>query len=359
MENTDIISKQLESIKNAWNWANPDELKLEETSKQYEELNIKGISKEELARKIIDKRNIHDGKDYFSDQEQIQKANSYAEFMIKDQADDITEAQGDHDQEMKDRHAKEIKEKEEMIKKLTEKLNDTGEKNTKLEKNLDTLKRRAARGRQRTKENIDNLTKSTDQEEITKLKAELTKIRQEKAELEKGIWGNLEYKDNINTEKITSKMLRMGVKETDQWGRKKVVGFETMPLRMTRRRMTINTVAKMINEIKDNPTTGVDFVMAFSKTRFTRYFRMTEKMDRRDILRKVNIGRNVETFRGKYEKQKTKIMTVLTGGIKIESLPPEEQPALKAIEARIDYYANKYMQNSYAKARQKPQEENK
>ena len=44
--------------------------------------------------------------------------------------------------------------------------------------------------------------------------------------------------------------------------------------------------------------------MAFSKTRFGRYDRMENKMARRKMLRKVKIGRNLETFGTQYNKQK-------------------------------------------------------
>jgi hypothetical protein len=52
--------------------------------------------------------------------------------------------------------------------------------------------------------------------------------------------------------------------------------------------------------------------MAFTKTRFGRYLRQEDKMARRAILRKLNIGRNLETFGSKYNKQKEKMMNVLT-----------------------------------------------
>jgi len=44
-----------------------------------------------------------------------------------------------------------------------------------------------------------------------------------------------------------------------------------MPVPMVRRRMTIKKIATAFNEIKDNEKQGVDFVMAFTKTRLGRY----------------------------------------------------------------------------------------
>ncbi|MEI6672264.1 MAG: hypothetical protein WCL02_02650 [bacterium] len=140
-------------------------------------------------------------------------------------------------------------------------------------------------------------------------------MTEEKKRLENNFFGNVNFEDNIKAEdikKITSRMFRIGATETDKRGRKTLIGYEKMPIRMTRRRMTIKTMATMFNEIKDNPTQGVDFVMAFTKTRFGRYTRQEDKMTRRSILRNLNIGRNLEVFGIKYNKQKEKVMKILT-----------------------------------------------
>ncbi len=56
---------------------------------------------------------------------------------------------------------------------------------------------------------------------------------------------------------------------------------------MVRRRMTLKTIANHMNNIKDNAITGVDYIMAFRKTRFARYGAMDVKMTRRSLLRKA------------------------------------------------------------------------
>lgn len=250
----------------------------------------------------------------------------------------------------KEKEAEEAKEeasKEAKIKELTDKLNGSTDKNEKLEKDIALLKIWLEKIRTDRKNKIDEI-KNADTTEIEKLKAELKKMTEEKKKLENNFFGNFE--DNIKAEdikKITSRMFRIGATETDKRGRKTLIGYEKMPIRMTRRRMTIKTMATMFNEIKDNPTQGVDFVMAFTKTRLGRYTRQEDKMTRRSIIRSLNIGRNLEVFGIKYNKQKEKVMTVLTWGMQINELPPEEQVVIKAIEKRMDYYGKKYLQDIY------------
>jgi hypothetical protein len=60
--------------------------------------------------------------------------------------------------------------------------------------------------------------------------------------------------------------------------------------------MTLKTIAKTLNNIKDDAITGVDFIMAFKKTRFARYNRMDMNMTRRNLLRKAGAGKNLEKF---------------------------------------------------------------
>lgn len=271
--------------------------------------------------------------------------------------DIITQAQAlvdeaaaeEHKKEMETAINKEEQDKEAKIKELTDALNGSTEKNDKLENQINLLKIGLEKIRQDRKNKIDEI-KNANTSDIDKLKAELKKIQEEKAKLEQNFFGKIKFNDNIKEDdikKITSKMYRIGVSETDQRGRKKLVWFEKMPIHMTRRRMTIKTIANNFNQIKDNPTQGVDFVMAFTQTRFGRYSRQEKKMTRRNMLRKVNIGRNLESFGPQYNKQKEKLMTVLTWGSKIEDLPPEEKVVLTAIEKRIDYYGKQYIQNTF------------
>ena len=87
--------------------------------------------------------------------------------------------------------------------------------------------------------------------------------------------------------------------------------------------------------------------MAFKEARMGRYFRMNGNMNRRELLRKMKIGRNLDTFGRNFAKQKGKIMNRLTTGIDVTNLPKEEQEIIKAIGERIDYYGKKYLQDIF------------
>jgi len=147
--------------------------------------------------------------------------------------------------------------------------------------------------------------------------------------------------------------------EKDERGRKTVVAYQKIPLVMVRRRMTIKTIANHMNNIKDDATTGVDYIMAFRKTRFARYNAMDVKMTRRNLLRKMKIGRNIESFWDKFHKQKEKIMSTITWWAKIDDLPEEERKILKAIDQRMDFYGKKYLQDMFNKVPDTKKEDNK
>lgn len=100
-----IVQGQINSIQQQGQRANEAELNLEENKDKYSKLYESGTSKEELARKIIEQRNIADSKDYFSDTEQIQKANSYANFIMQDQITKQQTKQEQHNKEMETRKA--------------------------------------------------------------------------------------------------------------------------------------------------------------------------------------------------------------------------------------------------------------
>lgn len=236
------------------------------------------------------------------------------------------------------------------IKRLTEQLNSSSEKNEALENKLKLLKNWLDKIRKDRSAKIDEI-KNANTSEMETLKAELKKIKEEKEKLESDFLKGLKYEeiDPADIKKIDSRMLKLWVSKTDKRWRKEKVGYQTMPIRMVRRRMTIKDMANMLNKVKDDAKIGVDFVMAFTKTRFGRYTRQEDKMTRRSILRKLNIGRNLETFGTKYNKQKEKIMDIITWGSKVDELPPEEQVVIKAIEKRIDRYGRQYLQNTFKK----------
>jgi len=331
---------------------------------ELQKIQWKETTKQRTTEQITTEMNIAAEEDRFEDaiklRDELQKIQwkEITEPSIIDTAQSVIDeaAEEEHKKEITDATAKEEQDKEEQIKALTEQLNGSTDKNEKLENDINLLRTWLNKIRTDRTNKIEEI-KNANTTDIEKLKADLKKMTEEKTKLENDFFGKVTFKDNIKEEdikKITSRMIRMGVRETDKRGRKTLVWYQTMPIRMTRRRMTIKTMANMFNEIKDNPTEWVDFVMAFTKTRFGRYMRQEDKMTRRAMLRKLNIGRNLETFGTKYNKQKEKMMNVLTWGINKEELPPEEQIVIKAIEQRIDYYGKKYLQNTFNQTIGKP-----
>lgn len=311
------------------------------------------------AEQIITDRDIAIQEERYEDAAKFRDElkNTQEKETIETNTDTIDEAQKFIDEaaaenrkkEREEENMKEEVEKKAKIKELTEKLNNSAEKNEKLEQQLKLLKDGLDKIRKDRESKIDEIKKAN-VSDVDKLNADLKKIQEEKDKLESEFFGKVNFKDDIkeaDIKKITSKMLRIGATETDKRWRKTLIGYEKMPIRMTRRRMTVKTIAKMFNEIGDKPTQGVDFIMAFTKTRFGRYTRQGDKITRRNMLRKANIGRNLEAFGTKYNQQKQKVMTVLTWGMRREELPPEEQVVIKAIEKRMDYYGKKYLQDIY------------
>ena len=123
-----VIQEQLDKINKEGNRGKPEELWLETNSKQYLDFYTDGISKNELARRIIDQRNrkdSKDNKDYFNDtnKDQIKKANSYAEYILGDQVSILEKEQKEHTKEIAEETVEADKEKNEQVDELKNKLN--------------------------------------------------------------------------------------------------------------------------------------------------------------------------------------------------------------------------------------------
>jgi len=247
-------------------------------------------------------------------------------------------------------------EKDSEIERLNGALNDSKEKNEGLSKSKEQMKKWFAVLRNKGKEEIEKI-RNSEWTERAKIIAELKKTQDEKKKLEEEntklkntVFGNAKYEENITEEglkKIRSMIYNRGRIDKDKRWRKTLVAYEKIPLVMVRRRMTLKTIAKALNNIKDDAITGVDFIMAFKKTRFARYDRMDMNMTRRDLLRKAGAGRNLEKFWERFHTKKDMIMETITWGAKIEELPEEEQKILKAIEQRMEFYGQKYLQDIY------------
>jgi hypothetical protein len=247
-------------------------------------------------------------------------------------------------------------EKDSEIERLNAALKDSKEQNEWLSKSKDQMKKWFSVLRQKGKEEIEKIRNSewTEREkivaELKKTQEEKKKLEEENTKLKNTVFGDAKYEENITEEdlkKIRSMIYNRGRIDKDKRWRKTLVAYEKIPLVMVRRRMTIKTIAKALNNIKDDAITGVDFIMAFKKTRFARYDRMDMNMTRRNLLRKAGAGRNLEKFWERFHKKKEMIMEIITWWAKIEELPEEERNVLKAIEQRMDFYGKKYLQDIY------------
>ena len=147
------------------------------------------MTREELARKIIDQWNIADSKDYFSDKEQIKKANSFANFIINDQATQEQIKLNQHTQDM-DQRRSEIEAQQTMkMDDLKDLLEDKSEKT---EENAEII---IAKAKTRVMQTIDRYTNKikamneandTEKEQLKKEIADIkTEIKKEKEEYEK------------------------------------------------------------------------------------------------------------------------------------------------------------------------------
>lgn len=259
-------------------------------------------------------------------------------------------------------------EKDSEIERLQKGLQDVEGKNEWLSRSKEQMGKWFARLREKRKEEIEKIRNSEGIERL-KIIAELKKTQEEKQKLEaentklkNTVFGDAKYEDNITPEdlkKIRSMVYNRWYTEKDKRGIKTVVAYQKIPLVIVKRRMTMKTIAEALNNIKDDSVEGVDFIMAFKKTRFARYTRTGMNMARRDLLRGAGAGRNLEKFWEKFHKKKDMIMNIITWGAQIDSLPEEEREVLKAIEQRMAFHGKKYLQDVFNKIpEEKKSEEN-
>jgi chromosome segregation ATPase len=197
---------------------------LETNSKQYSNLYTDGISKNELARRIIDQRNINDKKDYFNDtnKDQIKKANSYAEYILGDQVSILEKEQKEHTEEITKETAEAEVEKNEQVDELKNKLN--GEDNKPKEEvkessetQVETIKERIKKTIDRYIDKVKQLKNSNEEEkkkintEMDELQKELKKAKEEYETAKNVFMGKINY-DGANLPKISTRWIRFGKK---------------------------------------------------------------------------------------------------------------------------------------------------
>lgn len=353
-----IVQGQRDAIQQQGMRANEAELNLEENKDRYSKLYESWISKEELARRIIDQWNLADSKDYFSDTNQIQKANSYANFVIQGQITQQQAKQEQHNQEMEIRKT-EIK-KGDIIKMndLKNLLQDTPE-NTK--ENSELL---VSKAKERVKETIDRYTdkiqeiqKANDADK-QKLQNELADIQKQlKAEKESyqqarnnffaDISKNFQNFSEKDLKKLPIRLIRYKQKEGLL---NKPEGFNSISA--IRRRKTIDTLIKKINLIDKDHTKGMNFVLWFHKERFGRYTDIKLNTAVRNIGKNIWLQMNPQQFHEAFNKWRKAINEVLenkNAGL----LSPDEEQKVTAIKNRINYYGAAYAQER-ANARVNP-----
>ena len=353
-----IVQGQINSIQQQGQRANEAELNLEENKDKYSKLYESGTSKEELARKIIEQRNIADSKDYFSDTEQIQKANSYANFIMQDQITKQQTKQEQHNKEMETRKAQ-IQEGDTIkMNDLKNLLQDTPEHT---EENSELL---ITQQKTRLKQTIDRYTDKI--QEIQKAnEADKQKLQNELADIQKQLKVEKESYQQAKTnffadmsknfqnfsEKDLKKLPIRLIKYKQKEGLfNKPDWFNSVS--NIRRRKTIDTLIRKINLIDKDHTKGINFVLWFHKERFSRYTDIKLNTAVRNIGKNIWLQMNPQQFHEAFNKGRTAINEILenkNAGL----LSPDEQQKVTAIKNRINYYGAAYAQER-ANARVNP-----
>ncbi len=348
-----IIQGQLDTIQKEGQRNNEQELNLPENTKIYEGLYENGISKEELARKIIDQWNINDGKDYFSDsdKEQIKKANSYANFIINDQATQEQIKLNQHTQDM-DKKRSEIEAKQTMkMDDLKDLLEDKSEKT---EENAEII---IGKAKTRVMQTIDRYTNKikdiqvaneTEKERLNKELADIkTELKAEKNNYEK-VKKNFFAKDTNKFENFSEKDLEnvpTGLIRYEQRQGKLFNSPKKNKMDTIRRNRTIHTLIKKFNKIGDSTKNWgkdwVRFIMGFEKARFLRYtgIKVNSAVDK--AWSAMGMQMDPQQFHTMFNAWRNNIFAILDIKTSNEN-NDQEVAAIKAIKARINYYGALY-----------------
>ena len=347
-----VIQEQLDKINKEGNRGKPEELWLETNSKQYLDFYTDGISKNELARRIIDQRNrkdSKDNKDYFNDtnKDQIKKANSYAEYILGDQVSILEKEQKEHTKEIAEETVEADKEKNEQVDELKNKLNgeDTKPKEEikeSSETQVETMKERLWKTIEKYIEKIKQL-KNSNEKEKKKMNTEMDKlqktIKEERDSYKKaqkdfftGVGQNYREFNKKELQKLPTRLLRY---EQREWLFNKPIWFNSISA--IRRRRTINTLAKKFNHIWKDHKNGVRFIMGFEKDRLLRYtgIRINSALDK--LGWSIGLKMKPEEFHDMFNAWKKAMIEVLENKNAGE-LSPDETIKVNAIKTRINYY---------------------
>jgi len=340
-----IIQGQLDTIQKEGLRNNEQELNLPENTQIYAGLYENGISKEELARKIIDQWNISDGKDYFSNPEQSKKANSYANFIISEEGNkehkaDMTEATKKADEE------KAIK--------MDDLMNSLEDKPENIEKGTETIVESAKKRIMQTIDRYTNKIKDiqvaneTEKERLNKELADIkTELKAEKNNYEK-IKKNFFAKDTNKFENFSEKDLEnvpTGLIRYEQRQGKLFNSPKKNKMDTIRRNRTIHTLIKKFNKIGDGTKNWgkdwVRFIMGFEKARFLRYtgIKVNSAIDK--AWSAMGMQMDPQQFHTMFNAWRNNIFAILDIKTSNEN-NDQEVAAIKAIKARINYYGALY-----------------
>lgn len=222
--NNSIIQQQLDAIKKEGVRNNESELSLEENGNIYNGLYKNGMTREELARQIIDQWNIADGKDYFSDREQIQKANSYANYIMNDAATQEAIKRKEHEENLAKRKS-EITSGENMkmedLRNLLQDKPENTEENAEIivEKSKERLKETINRYTSKMKElnEANDVQKEALKKEIATIKTEIKTDKEKYEQVKKDFFApstyNFEKFTREDLKKAPLKMIRYAIRE--------------------------------------------------------------------------------------------------------------------------------------------------
>lgn len=344
-----IIKGQLDTIQKEGLRSNEQELNLPENTQIYAGLYENGISREELARRIIDQWNISDGKDYFSDsnKEQIKKANSFANFIINDQATQEQIKLNQHTQDM-DKRRSEIEAKQTMkMDDLKDLLEDKSEKT---EENAEII---IAKAKTRVMQTIDRYTnkikdlekanetqKEQLKKEIADIKEELKTEKNNYEKIKKDFFAKTNYEVEKFTKedlgKVPTQWIRYATRENKLLNAPKITKMKTY-----RRNLTIKKLIRKFNKIGKDEKDGVRFVMGFEKARPLRYTIIKAGSAVDKIAGNMGLQMNPQQFHTAFNAGRKNIFDILdadTGDEKTQW----EKDMISAIKKRINYYGYAY-----------------
>lgn len=273
-------------------------------------------------------------------QEIIDRLEPKAPEVQEEAIQEITEKTEEHKAEMTQKRSIDNQQKAMKVEELKKLLNDKPE-NAKgnAEKIVEQSKTRLQQTIDRYINKIKEV-KGANAEEIKNLREEIKKEKEAYEKAKKDFFSEVgtNFKDFSKEElqKLPIRLLRYKQRE---WLFNKPAWFNSVS--SIRRRKTINTLAKKMNEIWKDHTKGINFVMAFDKDRLWRYTAIKMSTAMHKLWSNMWLQMNPQQFHERFNRGRKEITEVLENKNAGE-LSPDEKTKVDAIKNRINYYGANY-----------------